>query len=203
MVRKIDGRTMTGLLRQIAKLQESEATKVDGDNLDLHRKDLLVAAIFHRERWIALSVEWKKAAKLHIQDKVPIGGWHLPVKQMILNEEVGDARRGENGETFEDATDPFRVVDRFDIFKPSLGGLHEHSESAKLSNFSRVYFKEFLVSSIGKGESCCQVALDCCKRQLQRHEVFDVIDCSDLSRDAMLQHRNSWKFLEALTASAA
>ena len=198
MVKKIDGRTMTGLVRQVSKLQENEATKTDGDNLDLHRKDLLIAASFHRERWIALSSEEKHAAKVRMQEKVPIDQWQLSVKQMILNEEVADARRDGDWETFENAVDPFRVVPEFDLMKPSLGGLVESSETSKINNFSRVYFKEFLVASIAKGDKAKEVVLEGCQRQVKRHENFDVFDCSDTSRDAMQHYRNTWQFLELI-----
>ena len=121
---------------------------------------------------------------------------------MILNDDVGDARREENWVFFEDATDPFRKVDEFDIFQPSLGGLHEHTESTKLCNFRRVYFKEFMVSEIAKGEAGKQTVFGSCQRQLQRRESFDVFDCSDAARDAMQQYRNTWRYLETLTDSA-
>ena len=198
MVKKIDGRTMTGLVRQVSKLQENETTKTDGDNLDLHRKDLLIAASFHRERWIALSSEEKHAAKVRMQEKVPIDQWQLSVKQMILNEEVADARRDGDWETFENAVDPFRVVPEFDLMKPSLGGLVESSETSKINNFSRVYFKEFLVASIAKGDKSKEAVLGGCQRQLKRHENFDVFDCSDTARDAMQHYRNTWQFLELI-----
>ena len=57
MIKKVDGRTMSGMVRQIETLRTVESTKTDGDDLDLHRKDLQTAFLFHKEKWPGLSAE--------------------------------------------------------------------------------------------------------------------------------------------------
>ena len=136
-------------------------------------------------------------AKERIAKVVPVKEWHISVKQLLLNDQIAEDRAQENWEHFEDTVDAYSQS-VFDEKSPKLSGCEELTETAKLNNFSRIYFKEMMVTMIGKGAEKSQAVLQMCRRALRRYQDFDPFEASEAARDSMLAHKTTWKYLEAL-----
>ena len=201
MVRKIDGRTMSGMVSQIESLSQHEETKSESQELEMHRQDVLVAMNFLKDRWVALSAEDKKTAIEALSKKYPPKTWHLAVRQMLLNDASAAYRSKQLWEKFEAACDPFAETE-FDVFDLKLSGFDDVGANSKLGIFNRVYWKESMVTLISTGKSDAETVRSSCERMQKRFENFDPFESSELARDAMTGYGHCWRYLEVLTNPA-
>ena len=123
--------------------------------------------------------------------------WLQSVRQTLLGEKVQELKDAKDFQGMVVAADPLHSC-AFDAFDPKLGGFSDLTEKAKLATFSRVMFKETLVTLIDAEEKASGDVLALVRFCLKRWVDFDPIDSSQDARDAVAVFRNVCQFLELL-----
>lgn len=185
------------MIHQIAALSEHDELKSDADLLQLHANDLAIAHQFIPECWARLSDDEKITAITHMIQKVAPKDWLQSVRQMLLAEQVQRLKKDAKYMQLADTIDPF-ATGAMDLLNPTLAGFGDLSEHSKLATFSRVFFKETLVTMIDQGEKQAAAVLVLVRHCMTKWESFDPIECSEAARDAVLGFRNVCKFLEII-----
>ena len=178
MTKTIDGRTITGINRQLAATENVPAMKALHDELQNIKEVADICKVFLPSQLKTQLDADVNSAIDRVSTVLCPEQWPSEVTNGLLSRSITSIKASGNWRKYVEVCDPWACAADYDLKNLSIGTMRNLNESSRITVCSRVLIKEGLFAFMSKGAEASSHVVKVSREMLAIFDNYDALDMS-------------------------